>query len=56
MADMRAFQNLTIAQLCDRFAERDVSFPSFRVEVKRGPPVFLGNLNFEKGKINLKLN
>ncbi|CBY07422.1 unnamed protein product [Oikopleura dioica] len=39
MPDLRMIQNLTVNQLCDRYAEKEVAFPSFRVEVKKGPAV-----------------
>jgi len=46
-------QNLTVNQLCDRYAEKEVAFPSFRVEVKKGPAVLDSRKAKLKGKTRL---
>ncbi|CBY13105.1 unnamed protein product [Oikopleura dioica] len=34
--DSRTLQDLTVAQFADKYTERNVSFPSFRIEVREG--------------------
>jgi hypothetical protein len=48
--DLRAMQGLSVPQFCDRFSEREVAFPSFRIDVTAGPEFSARELELQQGK------